>query len=155
MNNISTDLVVDKSYHQNLATLNQKNPLVHNLLLEYRPSMKKTYSNLEENEQTDEEQTQDNWKDTYSLACNMVNLHKGEKASRRGIGSKAMKVTELEKLCMTLQMSYHDSKPIHTEYVYKPKYMVYDELYMVVRNYTLLDEFSPQLCSDNFFIFLI
>ena len=144
---------MDKSYHRNLATLNQQNPLVHNLLLGYRPSTKKARINLADKVQTDDELARVNWRDTYSLVCNMANLYNiSKKTSKAAACVKEIKVTELEKLCIALHMSY-GSNSIHMDYVYKPKYMVYDELCMVVRNNVLLNEFFTKLCSDTFINF--
>ena len=124
MNCLQTDLPVDKSFHDNLSTLNQKNPLVHNLLWGYRPSQKKMGSYTAEPNDVE-------WRDTYSLVCNMANLYTCKKSSKTGAVTRSKKISELEKLSIAIQMSY-GSKSIHTDYVYKPRHMVYDELCMVV-----------------------
>lgn len=109
--------------------LNQDNPLVHNLLWAHRPSQRKNRSSGKV-DPTDDAETE--WKDTYSLVCNMANLHSRKKAAK-GNSTQSEKVSELEKLCIAMKMSYSsESKPVHLNFVYKAKYTVYNELCMVV-----------------------
>ena len=127
VSSLQTDLMVDKSYHHHLAALNQHNPLVQNLMWNFRPSQKKPMLEGESNHADVE------WRDTYSLVCNMANLYSGKKITTTPGPStgRIMKVNEIEKLGIALHMSY-DAKPIHMDYVYKPKHIVYGELCMVV-----------------------
>jgi hypothetical protein len=117
VSSLPTDLVVDKSHHQNLAALNQKNPLIQNLLWDNRPSLKK-----------DPESMDGDWRDTYSLVCNLANLN-----PRKGTANilAKTKISELQRLSIAKYMEY-GTEP-KTQYVYKPKYTVYNELCMVLR----------------------
>lgn len=130
--------MVDKSYHHNILALNQRNPLVHNLLWSYRPSINNKRKNasemdLDADNQEFEEPDEVVWRDTYSLVCNMTNLCSLKKVTKGGCSNRPIKVTELERVSIALYMSYGNMKPIHSDYVYKPKHMVYSELCMVVR----------------------
>lgn len=131
VSNLSTDLVVDKSYHTHLAAFGQQNPLVHNLLWDHRPSQNKSRTQLEHSKENNDDLFDVEWSDTYSIVCNMANLYTWKK-SPKGEVSRTTKINELERLCMSLRMSY-ESKSIHMDYVYKPKHLVYGELCMVVR----------------------
>ncbi len=147
VSNLDTDLTVDKSYHYNLASLNQSNPLVHNLVWGYRPSLKKSLSTSLDSQCTlsnEQDVTDVEWRDTYSLVCNMANLYSCKKPSKLSPSGRSKKISELEKLSIALHMSYNDSNPTHSNYVYRPKHMVYDELCMVV---------SPILFSHWFLFF--
>ena len=146
MSTLQTELTVDKSYHQNQAMLNQDNPLVHNLLWAHRPSLKKNRPTAIV-DPTDDAETE--WKDTYSLVCNMANLHTSKKPSK-GNSAQSKKVSELEKLCIAMKMSYSsESKPVHLNFVYKAKYTVYYELCMVVSSSSFFDH----LRHESFYSF--
>ncbi len=124
--NLQTDLNVDKKHHQTLASLSQENPLVHNLIWDLRPSLKKKTLEIPTK---DEEQTE--WRDTYSLVCNLASLNtKTAKDTNNNIASN-LKITELQKLCIAVHMGYSDEK-CRVDYVYKPEHIVYNELCMVV-----------------------
>lgn len=123
---LSTDLMVDKSFHQNLSTFNQQNPLVHNLLWDRRPSIDDN-ARMMHSEPNKQDILQVEWQDTYLMVCNIPNFH-GERSKY------STKVSELERLCIASRMSYGSSS-IHMKYVYKPKHLVYGELCMEVRNW--------------------
>lgn len=117
MSSLPTDLIVDKSYHQNLASLSQKNPLIQNLLWDNRPSLKKNPESVD-----------GEWRDTYSLVCNLANLN--PRKGRANVLAKT-KISELQRLSVANLMGY-GTKP-KKQFVYKPKHTVYNELCMVLR----------------------
>ncbi len=135
--NLQTDLNVDKKHHQTLASLSQQNPLVHNLIWDLRPSSKKKALEIPAN---DEDQTE--WRDTYSLVCNLASLNTAKKAKDVDNNTASnLKITELQKLCVAVHMGYSDEK-CGVEYVYKPEHTVYNELCMVVSLWYLYQTFA-------------
>ncbi len=151
--------MVDKSYHHNILALNQRNPIVHNLLWSYRPSINNkrkdaSEMDLDADNQEFGEPDEVVWRDTYSLVCNMTNLCSLEKVTKGGCSNRPIKVNELERVSIALFMSYGTKKPIHSDYVYKPKHMVYSELCMVVRNLIFDANFNANNCSLTSFVSL-
>jgi len=118
--NLRSELMVDKSYHQNLAALTQVNPLVQNLIWEQRPSLKKKGTN--------DGTTDTEWRDTYSLVCNLANLNPTKKPKANIVTTK--KISELQRLCIAAHMTF--GREPTSSFVYKPKHLVYNELCMVV-----------------------
>ncbi|GFH49919.1 hypothetical protein CTEN210_06395 [Chaetoceros tenuissimus] len=122
VSSLDTDLVVDKSHHQMICARTQVNPLVQDLLFERRPSLRKDISAA-----CDEEEVE--WRDTYSLVCNITNVnpYKGSQAKQL----KKKKVSELQRICIASLMGYGSHE--NNQYVYKPEHLVYDTLCMKLR----------------------
>ncbi len=109
--------------------MSQINPLVQNMLWEYRPSLKKkdaiqTTANID----SKSELKNTEWRDTYSLVCNLANLNP-TKIMKPNAFSK-FKISELQRLCIAVQMT-GVNKPT-SSFLYKPKHLAYNELCMVV-----------------------
>ena len=114
-------MIVDKSHHLNLAELSQKNSLVQNQLWNNRPSLKKNQEPVEEDDGLE-------WRDTYSLVCNLANLN--PRKGRANVLAKT-KISELQRLSIASHMGYGtDPKK---QFVYKPQHLVYNEICMVIR----------------------
>jgi hypothetical protein len=126
VSNLPTELVVDKSHHRNAAILSQHNPIVQNLLWNERPSLKK--KNADETVQDVSRKDDVEWRDTYSLVCNLANLNPN-KTSKTNIVAKT-KVSELHRLCIAVDMNCCPN--YSSDFVYKPKHLIYNELCMVV-----------------------
>ncbi len=127
VSSLQTDLVVDKTHHKLLSELSQINPLVQNLLWNFRPSLKKTASNSADT--ATENQAEDSeWRDTYSLVCNLANLNPAK--SQKPITYSKVKISELQRLCIAVQMARGSESKRH--FIYKPRHLVYNELCMVV-----------------------
>lgn len=139
VSNLKTNLNVDKAHHWNLAALSQSNPLISKLIWGHRPSLKKmgratgtspNHSDMERDSM--EESAAVEWRDTYSLVCNLANMNvaapfKGAKEST----VPSLKVSELQRLCVAIHMGY--CKKRIDDYVYKPEHLVYNELCMVLQ----------------------
>lgn len=148
---LGTELTVDKSYHQNQAIVHQANPLVHNLLWRRRPSLGKKVRQGSKADGVDNAKSE--WKDTYSLVCNMANFYSSKKTAHKAGSSQRKTISELEKLCIAMKMSYSSKlSPIHLNFVYKAKYTVYDELCMVVSSLSVfsLYQFLQHLNDSNY-----
>eukprot|EP00557_Chaetoceros_sp_GSL56_P000124 CAMPEP_0176500072 /NCGR_PEP_ID=MMETSP0200_2-20121128/13310_1 /TAXON_ID=947934 /ORGANISM="Chaetoceros sp., Strain GSL56" /LENGTH=1051 /DNA_ID=CAMNT_0017898623 /DNA_START=829 /DNA_END=3984 /DNA_ORIENTATION=+ len=143
VSNLSTELVVDKSHHRNMNIISQKNPIVQNLLWNERPSLKKNNGNEANHGVANKDDAE--WRDTYSLICNLANLNPN-KEPKMNIVAKT-KISELQRLCIVVDMSYDSVQS--TDFLYKPKHLVYNELCMVLRTkyYCLL---NPQDISGTF-----
>jgi len=68
------------------------------------------------------------WRDTYSLVCNLANLN--PRKGRANVLAKT-KISELQRLSIASRMGYGtDPKK---QFVYKPQHLVYNEICMVIR----------------------
>jgi hypothetical protein len=110
-----------------MTLLGQKNPIVQNLLWNERPSLKKKNGDEASHDVSNKHDTE--WRDTYSLVCNLANLNPN-KTPKMNIVAKT-KISELQRLCIAADMNYGSDQC--TDFVYKPKHLVYNELCMVVR----------------------
>jgi hypothetical protein len=108
--------------------------LVHTLLWDHRPSLRKRDKTTKSTDASVNIETEGvEWRDTYSLVCNMANLYSSKRLSKSPT-RKSKKVSELHRLCIAIHMSYNDESDLgHKEYVYSPKHMVYNTLCMVIQ----------------------
>ena len=122
VSSLDTDLVVDKSHHQMICARTQVNPLVQDLLFENRPSLRKDIS-------ADCDELEVEWRDTYSLVCNITNVNPSKGSQSKQLKKK--KVSELQRLCIASHMGYGSHE--NNQYVYKPEHLVYDTLCMKLK----------------------
>ena len=125
--NLETDLNVDKAHHQRLASLSQANPLVQNLIWSHRPSLKKRAKCIVPTNGSEQDVE---WRDTYSLVCNLANLKTTVKKHAKENATPTVKISELQRLCIAVHMGYGNKHT--TDYVYKHEHLAYNELCMVV-----------------------
>ena len=137
MTYLQTDLNVDKTHYQSIAALSQKNPLVQNMIWNLRPSLK----NKKRNAQVTDADTE--WRDTYSLVCNLTSLNPVKKTKDGSFNSTVhkLKMSELQKLCIAIKMNNCGGSNGRIEYVYKPEHVVYNELCMLVSYIRALGSF--------------
>lgn len=122
VSSLETDLNVDKTHHELLASLSQENPLLPRLLWDNRPSLKNASFAVKNDEMSTE------WKDVYALVCNLANLKEGLETKSSFVYK--MKLSELHRLSIALYMNGDCS---HARgYTYKPRHLIYNELCMVV-----------------------
>lgn len=123
VSSLETDLNVDKTHHELLASLSQENPLVPRLLWDNRPSLKNASFAVKNDDMSTE------WKDVYALVCNLANLK--EDFETKSSSVYKMKLNELHRLSIALYMNGDCS---HARgYIYKPRHLIYNELCMVLR----------------------
>jgi hypothetical protein len=123
VSSLETDLNVDKTHHELLASLSQENPLLPRLLWDNRPSLKNASFAVKNDEMSTE------WKDVYALVCNLANLK--EDFETKSSFVYKMKLSELHRLSIALYMNGDCS---HARgYTYKPRHLIYNELCMVLR----------------------
>lgn len=123
VSSLETDLNVDKTHHELLASLSQDNPLLPRLLWDNRPSLKNTSFAVKNDDISTE------WKDVYALVCNLPTL-KDDVLSKSSFFVHKLKISELHRLSIALYMNNDCS---HARgYIYKPRHLIYNELCMVV-----------------------
>lgn len=119
-----TTVNVEKFFHQQLNSLTQENPLVHDPIWNTRLSLK--------NKSFDEADGITEWKETYAFVCNM---HRFGAKRKNNLYTPSKNINELQRLIISYLTSY--TSPLkenahHIGYAYKPQQIVYDELCMTV-----------------------
>jgi len=165
--NAETTLHIDAKYHRNMASLHQVNPLVHD------PFWKERYAsgsfrdvNLRNKSSG---YTSSEWWETYALVCNLETDRNSVSGTARNVGVKAplsattavMKkepgapqiksLSELQRACIAVLMSYngeYGNGSVHRNYIYNPRFLVFDKLCMIVSK----ESYLITVCFQVFFM---
>jgi hypothetical protein len=141
--NSQTDLHIDLKYHRNISSLHQINPLVTNTIWKERNSYLCDWD--ETLMKTAREDHDTLWWETYAIVCNIEMRKIGNdfigKAVDTSISNKISSLqqiksfSEIHRTCIAVLMSYDSLDGVgctHRNYIYNPRFLVFDKLCMVV-----------------------